>query len=152
MLTYTRGDIIQLADNYDALIHGCNCFNTMGAGVAKQIAMRWPQAVAADKLTKRGDASKLGNMTVAKVGKLHIINAYTQYYYGGDKDNFDYKALTQVLDSLENNLYFRFMRFVAPRIGAGLAGGDWNRIAPIIENSILNVTIVEYDQKFPNSQ
>jgi len=49
------GDLLDLASNgeLDVIIHGCNCFNTMGAGIAKLIKSRWPEAYQADLSTKR---------------------------------------------------------------------------------------------------
>ena len=37
-----QGNLIALADagQIDVLIHGCNCFCTMGAGIAKDIKSR----------------------------------------------------------------------------------------------------------------
>lgn len=55
-----EGDLISLFKSGDGhLIHGCNCFHTMGKGVAKQIAREFPQALEADKMTMHGCLSKL---------------------------------------------------------------------------------------------
>ena len=48
----------------DIILHGCNCFNTMGAGIAAQIASNFPDAKLADDETLRGDAGKLGTYTI----------------------------------------------------------------------------------------
>ena len=55
-----KGDLIQLAKNgeFDVIIHGCNCFCTMGAGIAKTIKDIFPEAYKADLNTKKGDRSK----------------------------------------------------------------------------------------------
>ena len=33
-----NGNLLQLADDgvFDVIVHGCNCFNEMGAGISKQ--------------------------------------------------------------------------------------------------------------------
>lgn len=33
-MKYIIGDLLKLADDgqFDVIVHGCNCFNTMGAG------------------------------------------------------------------------------------------------------------------------
>ena len=38
-MNIVKGCLIELAveGNFDVIVHGCNCFNTMGAGIAKQI-------------------------------------------------------------------------------------------------------------------
>ena len=35
--------------DFNVILHGCNCFSTMGAGIAKQIAEKYPEAYRADK-------------------------------------------------------------------------------------------------------
>lgn len=42
------------------LIHGCNCFNSMGAGIAKEVKQRIKGAYQLDQKTKKGDSRKLG--------------------------------------------------------------------------------------------
>jgi len=60
MIKYVKGNLIRDAHLYDYIIHGCNCVNTMGAGIAYQVARFFPEAMQADMKTKRGDISKLG--------------------------------------------------------------------------------------------
>lgn len=51
-LKRARGDLVQMADQgqFDCIVHGCNCFRTMGAGIARQIAQKWPEAAEADRI------------------------------------------------------------------------------------------------------
>lgn len=51
-----NGDLIKLAlsGKFTAIAHGCNCYKTMGAGIAKQIAERFPNVFEADKATMLG--------------------------------------------------------------------------------------------------
>ena len=81
----TKGDLIKLAldGEFDVIVHGCNCFCTMGAGIAKQIKNSFPIAYAADLETNKGDRSKLGTCSVAVVNDLTVVNAYTQYSWKG---------------------------------------------------------------------
>ena len=78
-----KGDLIQLAleGKFDVIVHGANCQNTMGKGIAKSIKETFPEAYQSDLETKKGDINKLGGFTVAKINNLHIVNAYTQYDY-----------------------------------------------------------------------
>ena len=60
-----EGDLIQKAKDgeFDLIVHGCNCFCTMGAGIAKQIKKNFPQAFEEDLKTEKGDHGKLGTIT-----------------------------------------------------------------------------------------
>ncbi len=51
-----HGDLLEYAKNetFDVIIHGCNCFCTMGAGIAKGIKTQFPEAYRADQRTRKG--------------------------------------------------------------------------------------------------
>lgn len=141
-----RGNLITLAQrgDFDVIIHGCNCFNTMGAGVAKQIRHQYPIAYAVDSQTESGDLNKLGNYTSVKVGHLTIVNAYTQYGYHPSVMTVDYNALRSVFKQIKRD--FAGQRIGFPKIGAGLAGGNWDHIATIIDEELNgeDYTVVVY--------
>ena len=65
MIKYIKGDLIKEAFNYDVVIHGCNCFNTMGAGIAKQLASNFPELKTVDDNTIYGSLDKIGTYTYA---------------------------------------------------------------------------------------
>jgi O-acetyl-ADP-ribose deacetylase (regulator of RNase III) len=141
-----KGDLIQKAraGEFDVIVHGCNCFCTMGAGIAKTIKQVFPAAYEADLATVVGDASKLGTYSQALVevnGKpLTILNAYTQHQWRGPGRLVDYDAVRQAFRLIKQN--FQGQRIGYPAIGAGLAKGDWAIIAEIIEEEIAGETHV----------
>jgi O-acetyl-ADP-ribose deacetylase (regulator of RNase III) len=75
-----QGDLIKSAraGAFDIIVHGCNCFNIMGGGIAKTIKNEFPQAYDVDCETIAGDKEKIGTYTQCTIGDLTIINAYTQ--------------------------------------------------------------------------
>ena len=148
-----NGDLVKLALNnkFDAIIHGCNCFNTMGKGIAYTIRKVFPEAYEADKKTKKGDRNKLGDYSYAalniKQKELFIINAYTQYDYritSQKSINVDYEAIRKVFTRINKD--FKGLHIGIPRIGAGLAGGDWDKIKTIINEVTpdIDITLVNY--------
>lgn len=103
----------------------------MGAGIARQIATRYPEALVADIATPYGDVSKLGTISVWAGPTFAIVNGYTQFRYGRDRRQVDYAAVRRVFEAVRTR--FPGQRIAYPRIGAGLAGGDWPTIAAIID-------------------
>lgn len=145
-----RGDLIALAiaGDFDVIIHGCNCQNTMGAGIARSIKQQFPAAYEADKATAKGSREKLGTYSSATVDcdgrDLTIVNAYTQFNWRGRGIKADYDAIRSVFARIKND--FSGERIGYPLIGAGLAGGDWGVISQIITEELdgENHTLVEY--------
>lgn len=135
-----KGDLIQLAlsGEFDVIIHGCNCQNAMGAGIAKTIKQVFPEAYAADQATEKGSRDKLGTFSYARVASLKyelvIVNAYTQFHWKGKGLKADYDAIKRVMKSIKSE--FSGMRIGYPLIGAGLAGGDWSVISAIIDKEL----------------
>lgn len=165
MIRYREGDLIKLAKegHFDVITHGCNCFCTMGAGIAPQMA----KAFGCDNFPLeyqkyRGDINKLGcidydTILLPKTTKslvhitqdLYVVNSYTQYRYGrnhadGDSIPVDYDAIRLCMRKI--NHIFKGKTIGLPMIGAGLAGGDWNRIEKIIDEELneMDVWVVKY--------
>lgn len=135
------------------IFHGANCQNTMNSGIAREMKQRYPEAYLADLKTKARDKSKLGTLTYAlsKSDNRILINLYTQNYYGHDKGHLDYDALKSSLlemkDLLKKLKVPEKYMIASGRIGAGLAGGDWDKIAGIIELVFSDKTIHIWDLK-----
>lgn len=140
----------------DIIVHQCNCFNTWGAGLAKQMKQRYPRAYESDLCTQRGDIRKLGQFTVsyADDGKL-IINLYGQFRYGRKGVFTEEKAVYDGLVRLDD--FLRALEAQGQTIGfphgmgAGLGGGDWNKIEKIIrgvfKSSQCKVLICKLDEE-----
>lgn len=143
---YVQGNILDLIDTgeFNYVLHGCNCFHTMGAGVAKVLANKYPEVVTADRATVIGDPNKLGSFTVAKINNaLSIVNLYTQYSYGRYKQHFSYQAYANALRSLCIKVLMPRDKILMPKIGVGLGGGDWDKIKGITASVMQgqNVTV-----------
>jgi O-acetyl-ADP-ribose deacetylase (regulator of RNase III) len=163
------GNLITMAQQgkFQVIAHGCNCFSTMGAGIAPQMA----KAFGCDKfpleirMGKRGDYNKLGQIDW-KVNTytggtdefnffefdLAVVNLYSQYGFGLNHDGgtarpIDYDALRLGLRKI--NHQFKGRHVGLPQIGCGLAGGDFDVIRGIIQEELKDckVTVVIYDKK-----
>ena len=165
-----KGCLISMAlsREFDVIVHGVNCFCTQKSGLAPQMV----KAFGTDKFSKeqpllKGDINKLGDIEYKYYDlennkaipipifvyqskyDLTVINAYTQFNYGKNHSDgvdkpLDYEALTLCMRKI--NRIFAGKKIGMPKIGCGLAGGDWNTVEKIIKTELknCNVTIVEY--------
>jgi len=192
-----EGDLIKLAKQgkFDVITHGCNCFCTMGAGIAPQMAkafgcdqfqLEMTEYVMYDEsfeyhhtveTKNKGNINKLGTIDYQKqylwfehpavtepgvaipmnsktqgqsgVKDIIVVNSYTQFKYGSNHSDgvakpIDYEALTLCMGKI--NFMFKGKHIGLPKIGAGLAGGDWDRIKAIIQTQLkdMDVSVVIY--------
>ena len=139
-----KGDLIKLAleNEFDMIAHGCNCYCTMGAGIAPLFAKHF----GADKFPLeapeyKGAINKLGMVDVRNVNGTLIANCYTQYDTGGPQP-LDYEALVLCFRKL--NKRYRGKSIGLPQIGCGLGGGSWPMVCKMIQSELkdMDVTVV----------
>lgn len=117
------------------IVHQVNCMGAFGAGVAGQIASRYP-IVKRNYLSfcqsKRNPRELFGLCLPVRVSEgLVIINAFSQFAYGNAaKTGRVYTDQTVLLDCIGRvrQRYPNQVIYLPWRIGCGLAGGDWNAI------------------------
>jgi O-acetyl-ADP-ribose deacetylase (regulator of RNase III) len=140
------GDLLSMAleGRFDIIAHGCNCQHTMEKGVALAVKRVFPEAWKADQATAKGDRAKLGRFSRAWVDlkcgkKLLVVNLYTQFFWGTEEQTGETleekqgaiaSSAVALADLIKKNAYRapwapRKPVLGIPRIGAGLAGGDW---------------------------
>lgn len=134
-----RGDLLEA--NADIICHQVNCQGVMGAGVAKQIADKWPSVKKEYVKFCNGKKHKqdlLGEIQLVaanggfqKKGDPCVLNIFGQLYYGHDGVYTDYSALTQAFRKM-NSLYKGQTLAFPYGFGCGLAGGDWQDVESLI--------------------
>ena len=138
--------------NIDAFIHQCNCFHTMGAGIAKQIREKYPEMYKADIAHgRRGDVTRLGKFSWVKChdGKVGY-NMYSQYNFGTMSRSTNYEAVANGLEAVCTHAILNGIeRIGLPKnMGCTLGGGNWNIVKTIIEETFkgfsMNVYICNY--------
>jgi O-acetyl-ADP-ribose deacetylase (regulator of RNase III) len=175
MLKEVDGDLIQLAlrSEFDIITHGCNCFCKMKSGIAplmhKSFYCNNSDIFTLEGSAFVGDINKLGQIEYVKMfvhkdrawpywwehslrdeidqglaKEVHIINSYTQYSYDRNSRPLNYHALR--LCFMKINHIFKGKHLGIPKIGAGLAGGNWNKISSIIQEvaTDIDITVVNY--------
>lgn len=155
-----HGDLIESVTAFDGLssntvniiVHGTNCLGYMNSGFAKQLRDTYPVVFDVYKIKQKQDGLNLGDISMARISSLVLVNANTQKYCqnyrlpeGNYVDNssvfVDYNAVyecfqkvrTWTNELVENgiNVHVHF-----PLIGCGLANGDWNLVKAEIERAL----------------
>lgn len=160
IIKYVKGDITKSEECYIA--HGVNCCNVMGSGVAKAISDKWPEvkeryheftsAHYADakkygevEAVKRRLLGKVDQVIVDDWGTLMVYNCYTQTDYGYKKGNryCNYDAVAECFIWL--NRVLQGNQLAIPKIGSGLANGNWKIIERIINDATPDIKVVVYE-------
>ena len=129
-IEYKHGDLFSTNCKY--IIHGCNSQGAFGAGVAKIVRQKYSKAYKDYIDVYNNSGLILGEYYLSNQpdGKV-IINAITQKDYGTDKVQVSYWAIANIFRNLNN---IGIKEIALPKIGCGLAGGDWKVVSAIIGN------------------
>jgi O-acetyl-ADP-ribose deacetylase (regulator of RNase III) len=150
MVLELKGDIRETP--IETIAHGVNCQGVMGSGVARALFEKWPR-VRESYLKYHeerpnfkpqdflGRNQKLLTKSIVhpdiydRTEMKEIYNMHTQLNFGSDgKVYVDYSAVLNCFRQYVNDVNrYEFKQALAvPKIGAGLAGGDWNIIKKIM--------------------
>ena len=150
MLKEIEVDVVELIESLsdnkalNVLVQACNCFNTMGKGIAKAISTAYPEVARADNATQAGDRAKLGTYTYARVKENVVVaNAYGQFNYGwlnpldsnGRQTDYDAlrKSLTAIRDDFASRSPHPIVFYIPKFIGQSLAKGNPRIIQPMVK-------------------
>ncbi|ACV50110.1 Tk.4 conserved hypothetical protein [Delftia phage PhiW-14] len=149
-----NGNLITMAKagQFDVIIHGANCFHTMGAGIAEKIAKEYPEALVADQMTPYGDFDKLGTIstvrTVSKEGTpVVVVNAYTQFMTGPQARLHAVRsAFSAVREWCLEQPDGHLLRIGYPAVGCGIGGLDMEDVLTVINHEMrgMDHTLVIY--------
>ncbi len=148
MVKMIKGDITET--DCELIAHGVNCQNKMGSGVAKALFIRWPEVKKSyhrsfdERFCFFHPHEILSNVQFDIIEKGRAIaHCFTQQNYGYDGQIYiDYDALEDCLDIVKCEARDAGIYEIAmPKIGCGLAGGDWSIVKKIIENVFLDSEI-----------
>ena len=148
-IIYKQGDLLAAVER--VICHGCNALGKMGAGIAVPIKNKYQEAFKAYRSTyeQQGNRLDLGqSIWVDCLDGRTVINAITQEIYGRDPNvvYVSYEAVRQIMRDI--NIWAKMQQsppsIAFPKIGAGLANGDWEVIAKIIEHEAQNFQPIVY--------
>lgn len=153
-IKYIKGDATEpiiIGDKYSVICHCCNALGAWGKGFVVPLGQKYPIArekyLKFIKMTK--EENRLGSVSFAKAtDNIIVANIIGQYniYPKDGKIPLDYEALEKgfrsVIEMFQTNNIPLTVHM--PKIGCGLAGGDWNRVEEIIKNTFINSNIEVY--------
>lgn len=144
MVIYVKGDLF--ASEADIIAHGCNCQGGFGSGVAGIMAKKFPKArrYYLDKFEAEGWLP--GDVQFVKIyGDRYIANCATQdHYLPRGICHADYVAIRTCMNQVKEFATVNRLSIAMPKIGAGLAGGDWQKIASILDEVFSDYNVAVY--------
>lgn len=146
-IQYLTGDATKpIGEGTKIIAHVCNDIGAWGKGFVLAVSNRWKSPEAEyRKWAKRGneDGFRLGHIQLVEVskdrdGQLWVANMIGQHGIRkkGGKPPIRYEALESCLEKLSEEATKLKASVHMPRIGAGLAGGDWNIISKLIQKCL----------------
>lgn len=144
-LEYRKGDVLEFDTSKSTMIiHIVNNKIAWGAGFVLALSKKWKEP----EREYLDDMYNLGDVGFIKIPNTNVIVAnmcaQTLGYIGG-KPPIRYEALKECLEKVgnfinrENSFRSAEQQYVVrcPKIGAGLAGGDWNIISKMLEDILV---------------
>jgi len=154
-INFVIGDVREpIGHGKKIIIHCCNDKGAMGQGVAKALFEKWPLVRSRyhNWYKKNGKSLNLGTIQAVQVEKdIVVINMIGQR---GIMDvngvpPIRYDAIQLCLEKVSKLSKKYNATIHAPRFGAGLAGGDWNKIEKLIIDTLSNNNIEVFIYDLP---
>lgn len=142
-VTEIKGDLFET--DCQVIAHGVNCRNGFGSGVAGQIAKIHPFAKRLYHRKFEEEGWRLGEIQVVsdRHNNRFFMNCATQDKYGYDGEVLvNYEAVRTCMEKARDYCKKYGFTLAIPKIGCGLAGGDWK-----IVKDILNEVFTEMEVK-----
>lgn len=154
-IQYIRGDATKpIGLGNKLLVHICNDIGAWGAGFTKAVSNRWrePEMNYRGSFGSSSTKPVLGVIQKIQVEKeLWVVNMIAQHgvknYTSYGLPPIRYEAVGNCLIKVEEIAREMNAKVHMPRIGCGLAGGDWGIIGEIIQNTLIDkgIEVLVYD-------
>lgn len=154
-IRYVIGDATQPeGEGTKVIVHVCNDIGAWGAGFVKALSKRWPEPERQYRgwyQSCKPASMPLGAWEPVWVNSgLCVINLIGQEGIRTSKEGIPpvrYGAIRRGLMSIGDWAMRKGVSIHMPRIGCGLAGGEWSEIEPIINGTLIarGVPVTVYD-------
>lgn len=151
-----KGDLL---NSCSVIAHGVNCRGGFGSGIAGQIAALYPNVKEEYLAYHKNVGWQLGDIQIVGCYKtsggsstsppstscIIIVNCATQdAYLPRGVLHANYHAIERVCKKLRHFCKQDHHRLALPKIGCGLAGGDWNVVEEIYDNVFHDMEVKVY--------
>jgi len=147
-LHYRRGDATYPQNSgHKIIVHICNNIGVWGGGFTKSLSRRWRQPEVAYRNLR---VRPLGSVEFIEVDRdISVANIIGQHSIisrtrRNGRPPIRYEAIRTALKSVAVKCAQHQSTVHMPRIGTGLAGGNWQIIESIIKQELVNAGIVVY--------
>lgn len=147
-LDYVIGDATDpRTDGPAVIVHVCNDIGGWGKGFVMALSRRWPEPERAFRnwyADRDNNDFDLGAVQFVEVGQdLWVANMVGQRGLHKTKAGppIRYDAVETALASVADNARMLDASVHMPRIGCGLAGGEWDQIEPIIQRTLIDAGV-----------
>lgn len=128
----------------EALVNPVNIVGVMGAGLAKQFKIRYPDNFKCYQYECFGKRMKMGHVFTYKTdiqNPKYIINFPTKRHWK-EQSKVEYisSGLFSLIKGIEDN---RIQSIAIPALGCGLGGLNWNDVKPLILKAFEQLPNVE---------
>lgn len=151
-LRYEIGDATRpVGEAAKIIAHICNDVGGWGAGFVLALSQRWPEPAAEYRRWYEGRATN--DFALGAVQFVPVTPDITVANMIGQRDitpsasgpPVRYDAIETALATIATRAQQVEASVHMPRIGSGLAGGDWNVIESIVERSLSGIDVIVYD-------
>lgn len=148
---YTSGDATRPdAPGNKVIGHVCNDRGGWGRGFVLTVLRRWPEPERDYRSWSRTSSFTLGAVQLVQVQPdIWVANMVAQHGYRTSSNPVPlrYDALDTCLTTLADHAVELDASVHLPRIGTGLAGGSWDRIADLLDRRLTarGITTTIYD-------
>ncbi|MFJ3659495.1 macro domain-containing protein [Streptomyces sp. NPDC090119] len=160
-IVYIRGDATApCAEGARVIAHVCNDIGGWGRGFVSALSNRWPEPEAAYRAWYQGRADNdfgLGAVQLVEVGpRLWVANMIGQHGIRGRGKGAPvrYEAIDTALGRLADQVIELGASVHMPRIGCGLAGGEWPLVEPLVGGRLAGrgIPVTVYDHATVDDQ
>lgn len=150
-IIYLKGDATApLAEGNKIIVHVCNDIGGWGKGFVMALSKKWKEPEEAYRKWHKESGLELGDIQLVQVeNDLWVCNLVGQRDIRS-KDGVPpirYEAIARGLAKLATEAKKLEASVHMPRIGCGLAGGTWEKMEPIIQETLTaqNIPTTVYD-------